>query len=118
MAGLGAAASIVLTGSAARHVLPLSYRAVSENMLDGQGAYFAATCGECSAGCGLLVGNFEGRDRTLHGNPLRGNPRHPVGHGSLCARGQAAMQSAGSPHRNREPLKQSGRGSGSFQALE
>ena len=115
VAGLGAAASIVLTGcdSAARHVLPPSYRAVSENMLDGQGAYFAATCGECSAGCGLLVSNFEGREETL-----RGNPRHPVSHGSLCARGQAVLQGAGSADRNREPLKQSGRGSGIFQALE
>ena len=51
--------------------------------------YYASTCRECSAGCGLHVKVREGR-----AIKLEGNPDSPVNHGRLCARGQAVVQGA------------------------
>ena len=46
---------------------------------------------------------------------LEGNPRHPINHGKLCARGQAGLQVTYNPDRIGHPLKRAGqRGSGEF----
>lgn len=64
----------------------------------GQPTWYATTCRECPAGCGVLAANREGRIVKLEGNPL-----HPVNRGTLCARGQAALQGLYHPDRATRP---------------
>ncbi len=70
-----------------------------EDMVTGNAAWYATTCRECPAGCGVLAKNREGRVIKLEGNPL-----HPVNQGKLCARGQAALQGLYNPDRIRQPM--------------
>ncbi len=65
----------------------------------GEAAWYASTCRECPAGCGILAKHREGRVIKLEGNPL-----HPVNKGRLCIRGQAALQGVYSPRRLKTPL--------------
>jgi molybdopterin-containing oxidoreductase family iron-sulfur binding subunit len=76
-----------------------------EDMVTGKATWYATTCRECPAGCGVLAKNREGRVVKLEGNPL-----HPVNQGKLCARGQAALQGLYNPDRIRQPLLKSGGG--------
>src|SRR5262249_5507796 len=49
---------------------------------------------------------------------LEGLPKDPIGHGSLCARGQASIQITYHPDRLTQPMKRAGdRGSGVFKAV-
>jgi anaerobic selenocysteine-containing dehydrogenase len=49
---------------------------------------------------------------------LEGQPDHPVNHGGLCARGQAAIQLTYHPDRLTQPMKRKGaRGSGAFEPI-
>ncbi|HYB12475.1 MAG TPA: twin-arginine translocation signal domain-containing protein, partial [Myxococcota bacterium] len=61
--------------------------------------YYASTCRECSAGCGLHVKTREGRPIKLEGNP-----EHPVNRGALCARGQAGIGRTYHPDRFPGPM--------------
>lgn len=70
-----------------------------EDMVTGEALWYASTCRECPAGCGVLAKTREGRAIKLEGNPL-----HPVNRGKLCARGQAALQGVYNPDRIRTPL--------------
>jgi molybdopterin-containing oxidoreductase family iron-sulfur binding subunit len=70
-----------------------------DDMVTGTATWYASTCRECPAGCGILAKNREGRVVKLEGNPL-----HPVNRGKLCMRGQAALQAVYSPDRLRTPL--------------
>ncbi|MBI5583157.1 MAG: 4Fe-4S dicluster domain-containing protein [Deltaproteobacteria bacterium] len=76
-----------------------------EDLLPGEAAWYASTCRECPAGCGLLAKNREGRVIKVEGNPL-----HPVSRGKLCARGQAALQGLYNPDRFTGPLLRKGPG--------
>ncbi len=71
-----------------------------EEIVPGVATYYASTCQECPAGCGLLVKTREGRPIKLDGNP-----DHPVNQGALCARGQAAIGRSYHPDRYRSPMK-------------
>ena len=53
----------------------------------GKATWYASTCRECPAGCGILAKNREGRIIKLEGNPA-----HPINKGKLCMRGQADLQ--------------------------
>ncbi len=76
-----------------------------EDMVTGEPTWYATTCRECPAGCGVIAKNREGRVIKLEGNPL-----HPVNRGKLCARGQAALQGVYHPDRLLVPrLKVEGR---------
>ncbi|BBO91436.1 molybdopterin dinucleotide binding domain-containing protein [Desulfosarcina ovata] len=66
----------------------------TEDMVTGRANWYASTCRECPAGCGVLAKNREGRVIKLEGNPL-----HPVNRGTLCIRGQAALQGVYHPDR-------------------
>jgi len=57
-----------------------------DELLPGRSYDYASTCGGCSAGCGLVVKNRDGR-------PIKfeGNPDHPLSKGGLCAPGQASL---------------------------
>ena len=70
----------------------------TEDMVTGNATWYASTCRECPAGCGLLAKNREGRVIKLEGNPL-----HPVNRGALCIRGQAALQGLYNPDRLTTP---------------
>jgi anaerobic selenocysteine-containing dehydrogenase/Fe-S-cluster-containing dehydrogenase component len=76
-----------------------------EDLIPGHGTWYASTCRECPAGCGLLAKNVDGRIVKLEGNP-----RHPINGGKLCARGQAALHGLYNPDRFRGPLRRNAQG--------
>jgi len=84
-----------------------------ENYTLGEALWYASVCGQCPAGCGIVVRVSEGRAKKIEGNPL-----HPVNRGKLCARGQAALQALYHPERLSLPMKLSGpRGSGTYKPV-
>ncbi len=72
-----------------------------DDMVPGRATWYASTCRECPAGCGVLAKNREGRVIKLEGNP-----RHPINRGALCMRGQAALQGVYDPDRLKTPMIQ------------
>ncbi|MBI4444198.1 MAG: TAT-variant-translocated molybdopterin oxidoreductase [Acidobacteria bacterium] len=64
----------------------IPYLVKPEEIIPGRAYFYASTCGGCSAGCGLLVKNRDGRPIKLEGNP-----EHPLSKGGLCAVGQASV---------------------------
>ncbi len=77
----------------------LPYVIPAENIVPGVAAWFSSVCRECPAGCGVIARNREGRVVKLEGNP-----DHPVNGGTLCVRGQAALQGLYNPDRLRGPM--------------
>ncbi len=75
-----------------------------EDHVTGKAVWYASTCMECPAGCGILAKNREGRVIKLEGNPI-----HPVNKGKLCIRGQAALQSIYDPDRLVVPQLKTGK---------
>lgn len=76
-----------------------------DNMVTGDASWYAGTCRECPAGCGILAKNREGRIIKVEGNP-----DHPINRGGLCMRGQAAVQGIYNPDRLQTPQrKENGR---------
>jgi molybdopterin-containing oxidoreductase family iron-sulfur binding subunit len=100
----GAAAAIPGCEPAARKIIP--YVVPDDNMIPGVPTYFATTCGECSAGCGIIAKVREGRVIKLEGNPA-----HPISQGAICARGQAALQGVYNPDRMAKPMRRKSDGS-------
>src|ERR1700683_3667315 len=90
----GAAAAIPGCEPAARKLIP--YVVPDENVVPGVPSFFATTCNECPAGCGMVARIREGRVIKLEENPA-----DPIGQGALCARGQAALQGLYNPGRLR-----------------
>jgi len=70
-----------------------------DTIIPGVPVWYASTCRECPAGCGVLVKNREGRSIKVEGNP-----KSPISNGKTCARGQSALQGLYNPDRNRTPL--------------
>ena len=68
-------------------------------LIPGRSYDYASTCGGCSAGCGLLVRNHDGRPIKLEGNP-----DHPLSRGGLCAAGQASLLGLYDQQRLAKPL--------------
>lgn len=64
----------------------------------GVPTFYATTCGECAAGCGITV-------KTSSGLPIKieGNAEHPLSQGSTCAAGQASLQGLFHPDRRTAP---------------
>src|SRR5688500_5936243 len=101
--GTGTAATTML-GCGSEQVETLIPHLVSpDNTVPGVSTYYATTCRECSAGCGVIAETRDGR--TIK---LEGNPEHPVNRGALCARGQSALQGLYNPDRFRTPMIKSG----------
>lgn len=94
----GAAAAIPGCEPAARKIIP--YVVPDENVIPGVPSYYATTCAECSAGCGIIAKVREGRVIKLEGNPA-----DPISQGSICARGQAALQGLYNPDRLGKPKR-------------
>jgi len=102
LAGVGAATTAILTGCgpASRLVRREPYMLMPEYTYNGLSTYYATTCRECAAGCGLIV-------RTSQGRALKteGNANNPANLGKTCARGQATLQGLYNPDRVTDPIK-------------
>src|SRR5437773_1802402 len=79
------------------HLVP--YTVPPENQVPGIATYYATTCRECAAGCGLHAKVREGRVVKLEGNP-----ESPINQGRLCSRGQAGLQGLYNPDRVTDPM--------------
>ena len=98
----GAAAAAV--GCASGDVEKLiPYLVSPDQTTPGVSNYYATTCRECAAACGLIVEVRDGR-----AIKAEGNPQHPVNQGALCARGQSGLQGLYNPDRFRGPMKRDG----------
>jgi anaerobic selenocysteine-containing dehydrogenase len=110
LASVGAATTAALTGCgpASRYVKREPYMKMPEYTYNGLSTYYATTCRECAAGCGLIV-------RTMQGRAIKveGNASHPVNLGKTCPRGQTTLQGLYNPNRVRGPLKHT-RGDGIY----
>ncbi len=113
-AGIGAAATAVLTGCGpdSRYVVREPYTRMPEYTYNGFSTYYATTCRECPAGCGIIVRTEQGRALKVEGNS-----NHPVNRGKTCARGQVTLQGLYNPDRIQGPIRQEGRGSGNFTSV-
>jgi molybdopterin-containing oxidoreductase family iron-sulfur binding subunit len=83
----------------------IPYVVPPEGQTPGIATYYASTCRECAAGCGLHVKVREGRALKLEGNP-----ESPINRGRLCARGQAALQGLYNPDRLTGPMQRNASG--------
>lgn len=100
-------------GPAIRSIALEPYVRPPEEVLPGQDTWYASTCRQCAAGCGILVRVINGRAKKIEGNPL-----HPLNRGKLCARGQAGLQVLYNPDRLKNAVRQTGgRGSRKFEPL-
>ncbi len=93
----GAAAAVPGCEPASRKLIP--YVVPDENVTPGMPSFYATTCAECSAGCGIVATVREGRVTKLEGNPA-----DPISAGAICARGQAALQGLYNPDRIANPM--------------
>ena len=114
LASAGAATSAILTGCgpASRYVTREPYQKMPEYTLNGQSTYFATTCRECAAGCGLIVRTHQGRALKVEGNK-----DNPVNLGKTCVRGQATIHGLYNPDRITDPSRHT-RGSGDFSNMD
>lgn len=112
--GAAGAASAVLAGcqSPRRWIVLEPYVRPPEEQLAGQATWYASTCRQCPAGCGIVV-------RVMNGRALKieGNPEHPLNRGKLCARGQAGLQVLYNPDRLPGPVQPTQRGARQFKPL-
>jgi anaerobic selenocysteine-containing dehydrogenase/Fe-S-cluster-containing dehydrogenase component len=100
-ASSAAAASVACAAEDSGKLIP--YLISPEQTVPGVSTYYATTCRECAAACGVIAETRDGRV-----TKLEGNPDHPVNQGALCARGQASLQGLYNPDRLRSPLKNEG----------
>ncbi len=108
-AGIGSVAVLTGCGPMSRYVVREPYTRMPEYTYNGQSTYYASTCRECPAGCGVVVRTEQGRALKVEGNQL-----NPINQGKTCARGQAALQGLYNPDRIQGPVKQNGRGTQNY----
>ncbi len=101
--GLAAAGSVLPGCEREVHRL-VPYVLPDDEIVPGVANWYASTCRECNAGCGIIVRVMEGRAKKIEGNP-----DHPLNRGKLCALGQASLQGLYNPDRLREPLRRASR---------
>lgn len=71
-----------------------------QNTVPGVSTWYATSCRECPAGCGMVARNVQSRVVKCEGNPI-----HPISGGRLCARGQAAVMGLYDPDRVKKPQR-------------
>ncbi len=97
---IGAGAAFAAAGCARKPVEKiLPYIKVPEEATPGKSLWYASTCGECPASCGILVKTRDGRPIKLEGMK-----EHPLNRGGLCARGQASLLNLYDPDRLKGPV--------------
>ena len=108
LASVGAATTAVLTGCGpeSRYVTREPYTKMPEYNLNGLSTYYATTCRECAAACGIVVRTFQGR-----AIKVEGNKDNPINQGKTCARGQITLQGLYNPDRVTDPIQRKQRGS-------
>jgi anaerobic selenocysteine-containing dehydrogenase len=115
LAGAGVATTAVLTGCgpASRYVEREPYAKMPEYTYNGESTFYATTCRECTAGCGLIV-------RTIQGRAIKveGNPDHPLNLGKTCARGQATLHGLYNPDRITDPIHRTTRGAAAVEKMD
>jgi len=109
--GAAGTATAILAGcdTDERWVKLETYVRPPEEQLDGIATWYATTCRQCPAGCGVLARVINGRAVKLEGNPA-----HPVNRGTLCARGQSGLQVLYNPDRVQTAARQEERGSRNY----
>ena len=98
--GVGGAGATVAGCSTDKVERLIPYVVPPEEITPGVATWYASTCGECAAGCGIRVRTREGRAVMIEGNP-----DHPVSRGGLCSRGVSALQGLYNPDRVATPLR-------------
>ena len=99
LGGAGPAAAVAACSPVPTEtIIPLVVPA--DDVVPGVATWYASVCGECPNGCGTRVRTREGRAVKIEGNPA-----HPGNQGSLCVRGQAALQGLYNPDRFRGPQR-------------
>ncbi|HFE37157.1 MAG TPA: molybdopterin dinucleotide-binding protein [Gammaproteobacteria bacterium] len=81
----------------------VSYLMPEEYVIPGIGVWYASTCTQCEAGCGL-----HGRVREGRVLKLEGNPDSPINHGNTCLMGQSGVQAHYNPDRITTPMMRKG----------
>ncbi|MBL6931632.1 MAG: molybdopterin-dependent oxidoreductase [Rhodospirillales bacterium] len=89
--------SYITSEEGAEEVIP--YLSPEEYVIPGVGVWYASTCLQCPAGCGIRGRVREGRVLKLEGNPTMS-----LNSGKLCQMGQSALQSHYNPDRLTTPL--------------
>lgn len=79
----------------------IPYLIKPEEITPGLAYWYTTVCAGCTANCGVLVKNRDGRPIKLEGNP-----DHPISKGGLCAVGQAMVLSLYDSKRLINPLHQ------------
>src|SRR5919112_5848505 len=97
-AGSAAVATVGCSSERVGNLVP--YLVHPDETVAGVSTYYATTCRECAASCGIIAETRDGRV-----TKLEGNPEHPLNRGALCARGQAAVQGLYNPDRYRSPMR-------------
>jgi molybdopterin-containing oxidoreductase family iron-sulfur binding subunit len=98
LVGAGAGAAATVGCDPVEKLVP--YVIQPEEITPGIPVYYASTCTECSARCGMHVKTREGRPIKLEGNP-----KDELNVGSLCARGYASLARTYHPDRYTGPRK-------------
>jgi len=107
-ASSAAVATVGCTSEKVGNLIP--YVVSPDETVPGVSTYYATTCRECAASCGIIAETRDGRV-----TKLEGNPDHPLNRGALCARGQAALQGLYNPDRIRGPMVKEG---GAWKAID
>jgi anaerobic selenocysteine-containing dehydrogenase/Fe-S-cluster-containing dehydrogenase component len=98
LAGAAGVAAGCSPKAATQKLVP--YLVPPEEIVPGTPLYYRTVCRECPASCGVTARTREGRVVKLEGNP-----EDPIGRGTLCARGQAAVQALYAPDRLKGPMR-------------
>ncbi|WP_455206601.1 molybdopterin-containing oxidoreductase family protein [Kaarinaea lacus] len=81
----------------------VSYLMPEEYVIPGVGVWYASTCTQCAAGCGI-----HGRVREGRVLKLEGNPGSTMNNGNICMMGQAGVQAHYNPDRVKTPMMREG----------
>ena len=81
----------------------VSYLMPEEYVIPGVGVWYASTCTQCEAGCGI-----HGRVREGRVLKLEGNPGSSMNNGNICMMGQGGVQGHYNPDRIKTPMMREG----------
>ena len=101
LVGVGAGTAATACADPVEKLVP--YVIQPEGVTPGLPSYYASTCTECPASCGIVVKTREARPIKLEGNA-----ENPINRGSLCARGQSSLGRTYHPDRIQGPLARGG----------
>ncbi len=98
--GFAIAGSVLAACSRAPVEKAIPHLIKPEEITPGEASWYASTCHGCTARCGVLVKNRDGRPIKLEGNS-----GHPLSQGGLCAVGQASLLELYDSRRVQQPMR-------------